>query len=38
MPADERAKRAALLREGAGALPPQDWFAAQRHDLARARG
>jgi trehalose 6-phosphate synthase len=36
MPGDERAKRAALLREGAEALPPQDWFAAQRHDLAAA--
>src|SRR4029453_4168430 len=35
---DERAKRAALLREGATALPPQDWFAAQRDRLgARAR-
>jgi trehalose 6-phosphate synthase len=37
MPGDERAKRAALLREGASALPPQDWFAAQRQDLAAAR-
>jgi trehalose 6-phosphate synthase len=34
MPADERAKRAARLREGATALPPQDWFAAQREQLA----
>jgi trehalose 6-phosphate synthase len=31
---DERAKRAALLREGATALPPQEWFAVQRDDLA----
>jgi trehalose 6-phosphate synthase len=30
---DERAKRAALLREGATALPPQSWFARQREDL-----
>jgi trehalose 6-phosphate synthase len=37
MPADERAKRASLLREGASALPPQDWFAAQRDDLAALR-
>jgi trehalose 6-phosphate synthase len=36
MPPDERAKRAALLREGAVALPPQEWFAAQREELARA--
>ena len=34
MPPDERAKRAELLREGASALPPQDWFLAQRRDLA----
>jgi trehalose 6-phosphate synthase len=34
MPADERAKRAALLRDGAEALPPQDWFGVQRDDLA----
>jgi trehalose 6-phosphate synthase len=34
---DERAKRAALLREGATALPPQDWFAAQRDALAALR-
>jgi trehalose 6-phosphate synthase len=34
---DERAKRAALLREGATALPPQSWFAAQRDDLAALR-
>jgi trehalose 6-phosphate synthase len=34
MPPDERAKRAALLRDGAEALPPQDWFAAQREQLA----
>jgi len=34
LPPDERAKRAALLREGATALPPQDWFAAQREQLA----
>jgi trehalose 6-phosphate synthase len=33
MPPDERAKRAALLREGATALPPQSWFARQREDL-----
>jgi trehalose 6-phosphate synthase len=31
---DERAKRAALLREGATALPPQHWFAVQREQLA----
>jgi trehalose 6-phosphate synthase len=37
MPGDERAKRASLLREGASALPPQDWFAAQRDDLAALR-
>jgi trehalose 6-phosphate synthase len=37
MPADERAKRAALLREGATALPPQAWFAVQRKDLAALR-
>jgi hypothetical protein len=34
MPADERAKRCSLLREGATALPPQEWFAAQREQLA----
>jgi trehalose 6-phosphate synthase len=34
---DERAKRAALLREGATALPPQDWFGAQRGDLSQVR-
>ena len=33
---DERAKRAALLREGATALPPQEWFAVQREQLAGA--
>jgi trehalose 6-phosphate synthase len=37
MPADERAKRAALLRESATALPPQDWFSAQREHLAAHR-
>ncbi len=37
LPPDERAKRAALLREGATALPPQDWFGAQRDDLAALR-
>jgi trehalose 6-phosphate synthase len=37
MPADERAKRCSLLREGATALPPQEWFAAQREDLAALR-
>src|SRR5919197_776927 len=36
MPSDERAKRAKRLREGASALPPQDWFARQREDLQRA--
>jgi len=35
MPAADRAKRAALLRTQASALPPQDWFAAQRNDLER---
>jgi trehalose 6-phosphate synthase len=38
LPPDERAKRAALLRDGATALPPQDWFAAQRDDLAALKG
>jgi trehalose 6-phosphate synthase len=33
LPPDERAKRAALLREGATALPPQAWFGAQRAEL-----
>jgi trehalose 6-phosphate synthase len=37
MPPDERAKRAALLRKGAEALPPQDWFVAQREDLSGIR-
>jgi trehalose 6-phosphate synthase len=37
MPPDERAKRAERLREGASALPPQDWFGRQRDDLARLR-
>ena len=37
LPPDERAKRAALLREGATALPPQAWFAAQRDDLSALR-
>jgi trehalose 6-phosphate synthase len=37
MPADERAKRAARLREAATALPPQDWFVAQRDELAAVR-
>jgi trehalose 6-phosphate synthase len=37
MPSDERAKRAELLREGASALPPQDWFGRQREDLERLR-
>jgi trehalose 6-phosphate synthase len=37
MPPDERAKRAALLREGATALPPHDWFSAQRDELAALR-
>ena len=32
---DERAKRAALLREGATALTPQQWFGVQRDDLRR---
>jgi trehalose 6-phosphate synthase len=36
LPPDERAKRAALLREGATALPPRDWFDRQRDDLAAA--
>jgi trehalose 6-phosphate synthase len=34
LPPDERAKRAALLREGATALPPRDWFDRQRRELA----
>jgi trehalose 6-phosphate synthase len=34
LPPDERAKRAALLRDGATALPPQNWFGAQREQLA----
>jgi trehalose 6-phosphate synthase len=33
LPPDERAKRAALLREGATALPPRDWFDRQRAEL-----
>jgi len=37
LPPDERAKRATLLRDGATALPPQNWFAAQRGDLIRLR-
>jgi len=37
MPSDERAKRAERLREGASALPPQDWFSQQRNDLERLR-
>jgi trehalose 6-phosphate synthase len=37
MPADERAKRAERLREGASALPPQDWFSRQREDLEKLR-
>jgi trehalose 6-phosphate synthase len=35
---DERAKRSALLREGATALPPQTWFRVQRDDLRDATG
>ncbi|HKF00334.1 MAG TPA: trehalose-6-phosphate synthase [Actinomycetes bacterium] len=34
MPADERAERAKRLLAGAGALPPDAWFEAQREDLA----
>ncbi len=37
MPADERAERARLLRDGASALPPQDWFNSQRKDLSGLR-
>jgi trehalose 6-phosphate synthase len=37
MPADERTERAKRLRQGAGALPPQDWFARQREDLSGLR-
>jgi trehalose 6-phosphate synthase len=37
MPADERAKRAERLREGASALPPRDWFSRQRDDLEALR-
>ena len=33
MPADERASRAKALVVGASALPPRDWFDAQRADL-----
>jgi trehalose 6-phosphate synthase len=33
MPAEERARRAKLLREQAAALPPQDWFSSQRQEL-----
>ena len=33
----DAAKRAALPRDGATALPPQNWFAAQRGDLIRLR-
>jgi trehalose 6-phosphate synthase len=40
MPAEERAMRAKGLREQASALPPQEWFSKQRHDLGaiRSRG
>lgn len=43
LPDAERATRAAALRAGASALPPEAWFALQREDLAslshaRARG
>ncbi len=37
MPAEERSRRAKLLREGATALSPQDWFDVQRRDLAELR-
>lgn len=37
MPAEERARRAKRLRAGSSALPPQEWFAAQRQDLAKLR-
>jgi len=37
LPPDERARRAALLREGATALPPQEWFGSQRRDLSHLR-
>jgi trehalose 6-phosphate synthase len=37
MPAAERAERAERLRKGAAALPPRDWFTAQRVDLAALR-
>jgi trehalose 6-phosphate synthase len=37
MPADERAKRAERLREGASALPPREWFSRQRDDLEALR-
>ncbi len=37
MPAEERAYRAERLREQSGALPPQDWFSAQRQDLDAVR-
>ena len=38
MPSEERAYRAKRLREQAAALPPQDWFSAQRQDLGELRG
>jgi trehalose 6-phosphate synthase len=34
LPRDERGERAKRLLEGAGALPPKDWFQVQRDDLA----
>jgi trehalose 6-phosphate synthase len=37
MPGDERAERAKRLLSGASALPPRDWFQAQRDDLAAIR-
>jgi trehalose 6-phosphate synthase len=37
MPPDERAKRAVLLRDGATALPPQEWFLVQRDELSALR-
>jgi trehalose 6-phosphate synthase len=38
LPRDERAERAKRLLEGAGALPPKDWFQVQRDDLTKLRG
>ncbi|TDD96790.1 alpha,alpha-trehalose-phosphate synthase (UDP-forming) [Actinomadura rubrisoli] len=38
MTAEERAERAALVREAAVRAPPREWFGQQRRDLAEAAG